>query len=496
MRKLFIAALLLLGSLASEAKVTFPGVVGDHMVLQRNTEVTLWGWTDGKKPVVVTPSWSKTKYKASPDDNGRWEVKVRTADAGGPYTITFNDGEKTVLQDILLGEVWICAGQSNMEMPVCGFMYQPVEHAAETIVYAADYPLIRMYNTPHRSLDTPTEQLGGAWDTATPEAVSRFSATAYFFGQTLSRLMPGIPVGLVSPNWGGSNIVTWMKEDTIDAIPGIDHALAKSKKGDADTPQRLYNGMIHPLHYFTAKGFIWYQGESNRYNWFDYRDLFVALVRSWRALWGNPEMPFYYVQLAPYTYEGDNYRSLAMVIEAQWQALKELDHAGIAATTDIGNRTCIHPQKKQEVGRRLAYLALANEYGIKGLPKPAPTLKGMEKVKDERRGNMLLLSFNNLSEVYKWNDPDSFVGYLADGYNHPDGFEIAGEDKVWHKARGNYRWWHNQIEVWSDEVPEPVAVRYAFKNYCKEANVITSMGQPLPPFRTDDWEVDDIGEIR
>ena len=491
----WLAVLLLTGS-AAMAKVTFPGIVSDNMVLQRDAQVTLWGWTDGKKTVTVTPSWSKTKYKAAPDKDGRWEVKVKTAGAGGPYSITFNDGDKTVLENILLGEVWISSGQSNMEMPVCGFMYQPVEHSAENIVFAGDYPLIRLYTVPRASKTEPQESVGGDWKVCTPQAVSGFSATAWFFAKTLSRLLPGIPIGIVTTNWGGSTIEAWMAEKTIDDIPGINHALSKSKTGDESAPARLFNGMVWPIRSYTAKGFIWYQGESNRFNWFDYRKLMVAMVTSWRELWGNPDMPFYYVQLCPYTYEGDNYRSLAMVIEAQWKALEDLDHAGIAATTDLGNRTCIHPQKKEQVGQRLAYLALANEYGIKGLPKPAPTLKSMEKVKDERRGNMLLLSFNNLSEVYRWNDPDSFVGYLADGYNHPDGFEIAGEDKVWHKARGNYRWWYNQIEVWSDEVPEPVAVRYAFKNFCKEANVVTSMGQPLPPFRTDDWEVDDIGEIR
>ena len=251
--------------------------------------------------------------------------------------------------------------------------------------------------------------------------------------------------------------------------------------------------MIWPLRNYTAKGWIWYQGESNRDEWFDYRNLMVSLVKLWRETWGNQAMPFYYVQLAPYAYDGDDYRSLALTIEAQYQAMELIPHSGIAATTDIGNRTCVHPQKKYEVGTRLAWLALRNDYGIEGVPRPAPTFKSMEMVFNNHwKCNQLLLSFNNLSDKYSINEPDSIIGYLPDGYVSPGGFEIAGEDRIWHKARANIRWWENIVEVWSDEVPEPVAVRYAFKNYPGEANLMTTSGQPFAPFRTDDWEVTDI----
>lgn len=484
-------------SLTGRSEVVPASLIGDNMVLQRNSEAKLWGKADAGKTVTVVPSWDGRKYKCKADSEGNWCVSVATGEAGGPYTIKISDGKAVELQNVLLGEVWVCSGQSNMEMPVCGFMYQPVDGSQEHITYAAEYPGIRMFQVPRVSKKELQQECEGSWKESTPASVCGFSATGYMFGKVLYRALGGnIPVGLIEADWGGSCIETWMTEETIRSIEGIDVDRCFALDGENAHPQLLFNAMIYPIHNYTAKGFIWYQGESNRFNWNDYKKLFVAMVNSWRDLWDDQQMPFYYVQLAPYNYEGADLRSLPLVIEAQYQALAELQHAGIAATTDIGNPTGIHPQRKYEVGERLAWLALANDYGVQGVPRPAPTFKSMELVDDERRGKMFLVSFNNLSDFGKWNDPDSFKGYAADGYCHPDGFEIAGADKVWHKARGNYRWWHNQIEVWSDEVPEPVAIRYAFKNFPKDANVITTSGQPLAPFRTDDWELDDIGEIR
>ena len=250
--------------------------------------------------------------------------------------------------------------------------------------------------------------------------------------------------------------------------------------------------MIHPVRNFTAKGFIWYQGCSNRLNWYDYKKLMIALVKCWREEWGNEKMPFYYTQLAPYEYDGADFRALPLVVEAQYQALPEIPYSGIAATTDVGNKVCIHPSRKLQVAERLAWLALANDYGYTGVPRPAPTYKEMEIVRDENRCNMAVLGFNNVSNG-GWSEPDSFKAYENNGYCSLGGFEIAGADRVWHKAHASLRWWENRIEVWSEAVPEPVAVRYAFRNFPAEASVMTTMGQPLAPFRTDDWPVDDIG---
>lgn len=491
MKRMLATAAALVLALGASGEVKLPGVLSDNMVLQRNTEVNLWGEAAPGRRVRIRTSWNGERYDAQADKEGHWSVRVATGDAGGPYEITFDDGDRVTLSDILLGEVWICGGQSNMEMPVCGFMQQPVEGSVDVLFEAAAYPEIRLFTVPHVSSAEPLYDCDAQWEKPTPETVGRFSAVGYFFGRTLHRIL-GVPVGLITPNWGGSTIETWMTEESIDATEGIDHAVAKSGVYDNSIVQRLYNGMILPVCRFTAKGFIWYQGESNRKNWYDYKALQVSLVDLWRKTWGDDSMPFYMTQLAPYRYEGDELRSLPLVIEAQYRAAAEIPHSGVAATTDLGNPTCIHPSKKLEVGRRLACLALRNDYGVRGLPRPAPTYASME-----RDGNKLILSFNNLSAKNAWNDPDSFVGFeTGGGYVRPQGFEVAGEDRVFHKAKANFKWWQNRIEVSCDEVPEPVAVRYAFRNYCPEANVRTTTGQPLVPFRTDDWPLDDIGEIR
>lgn len=492
MRKLILLAVTAFLPLAISAEVKLPSVLGSNMVLQRNTEVNLWGTADADKTVTVETSWDGAKYKVKADSDGAWSLKVSTGDAGGPYTITFSDGKKTVLENILLGEVWICGGQSNMEMPVCGFMNQPVENCAEFVMNAGQYPGIRMFTVARCSTDEPQSDCKGEWLCSTPASVSSFSATAYFFGLTLYKTL-GIPVGLVTSNWGGSTIETWMSREAVDAIEGIDHKLISEWRGEASETGRLYNGMILPIVNFTAKGFIWYQGCSNRKNWFDYKELQKGLINLWREQWCNDKMPFYITQLAPYRYEGDNLRSLPLVIEAQYQAAAELENVAVAATTDLGHPTCIHPAKKLQVGQRLAWLALTNDYGVEGVPGAAPTFKSME-----REGDRLLVSFNNLSDPYTFNDANSLVGFGPDSTLRMDGFEIAGEDGVFYPATAHMKWWQNKIMVFSDKVPEPVAVRYAFKNYCPEANVRTNFDQPLVPFRTDSWEIpaEEIGEIR
>lgn len=490
MKRAIWIALTLLAVLQAEAKIKLPAVVGSNMVLQRNTEVNLWGEASPRNRVTVLTSWNGRSYDVKARADGRWMMKIPTGEAGGPYTITISDGEPLVLENVLLGEVWICSGQSNMEMPVCGFMYQPVAGSVEAITGAGEYPGMRFFTPSKVSSDTPQQDCNAAWQTASPASVSAFSAVGYFFGQTLFKLL-NVPVGLISSNWGGSTIEAWLTVERIDAIEGIDHTIAKSGTYDNSIPQRLYNGMICPVSRFTAKGFIWYQGESNRKNWFDYKKLQVALAAQLRANWDDEQMPFYFTQLAPYRYDDPRLRSLPLMVEAQYQAMAEIPASGIAATTDLGNPSCIHPQRKREVGERLAYLALTNDYGITGLPAPAPTYKSML-----RDGQKLVLSFNNLSHEQSWNDPNSFVGYTPEGVLQPEGFEIAGADRRFYPAKANLKWWENRIEVRSDSVTEPVAVRYAFRNYCSEANVTTTMGQPLVPFRTDDWPLEDVGVIK
>ena len=491
MKRILMAALVLLMASTAAAKVKMPAVLGSNMVLQRNTEVNFWGEADPNSKVRITTSWNKAKYNVTADNEGKWAVKLTTGEAGGPYTITVTDGDEVVLENILLGEVWICGGQSNMEMPVNGFINQPVENSAEYVMGASQYPGIRMFTVARNSTNEPQSDCVGEWLCSNPASVASFSATGYFFGLTLYKAL-GIPVGLLTSNWGGSTIETWMSKESVAEIENINHEFCNSWKGDASETGRLYNGMILPIVNYTAKGFIWYQGCSNRKNWFDYKELQIGLINLWRKMWGNEDMPFYITQLAPYCYEGNNLRSLPLVIEAQYQAAAELENVAVAPTTDLGHPTCIHPAKKKQVGERLAWLALARDYKMAGVPAAAPTYKSME-IKDKE----IIISMNNLSSGDP-NEPNSLVGFSKTHTLRMEGFEIAGEDQVFYPAKARMIWYKNKIAISSDKVEKPVAVRYAFKNYCPEANVKTTYDLPLVPFRTDNWEIpaDQIGEIR
>lgn len=470
-------------SLGVHAQVTLPALVGDNMVLQRNTTVNLWGRAPAHTTVTLTPSWNQATYTCQANSQGKWQVAVPTSSAGGPYTLTLKNGShERVLSHILLGEVWISSGQSNMEFPVCGFVNQPCFGSAEAVLESVQYPDIRLFEVIRVSCDTPQEDCPGSqWLTATYDNVARFSAVSYFFAKELNRAL-GIPIGIITTNWGGSSIEAWMSEEAILATQGIHYDLCRAFDEQHTRIAGLYNGMLTPLFPFTAKGFIWYQGETNRPAYFDYDKLMVSLVRLWREKWGNDHMPFYYVQLAPYRYNGEERRTLPLTVEAQYKALAQIPYSGIAATTDLGHTSCIHPPKKIEVGQRLAFLALANDYGVVGLPAPAPTFKSMS-VED----NVVTVRFNHLSDGSP-NEPNSLNGFTETKVRPILGFEIAGADQKFYPAKGNFLWWQNAIQLRADEVPHPVAVRYAFTNV-PNANVVTTYGQPLVPFRTDDWEI-------
>ena len=249
---------------AAQAKVTLPSVIGSNMVLQRNADVNLWGTADANKKVTITASWTKDKFSVKADDNGKWATTIPTVDAGGPYTLTFDDGEKTELTNILLGEVWVCSGQSNMEMPVGGYMYQPVDGATEHIKEAYKYSDIRMFTVPRCTSDTPVEDCDTMWRESSPMTVRTFSAAAYFFGKELQKML-NVPVGLITANWGGTRIEAWMSKECLNSVQDRNIEYDKKYRGP-NTNNVLYNGMIYPISKFTAKGFIWYQGCAPRNN--------------------------------------------------------------------------------------------------------------------------------------------------------------------------------------------------------------------------------------
>ena len=480
MKKVLTAiSLALISSGVALAAVELPPVIGSGMVLQRNSPVSLWGKSAPNAKVKIKTSWDGRKYTVVADSQGKWKQTVETSEAGGPYEIVFSDGDETVVDNILLGEVWICSGQSNMEMPVCGDATQPAEGSYEALRTAGLYPDIRMFTVPRADSEEPLDSCGGKWLVSSPANVAHFSAVAYYFGRTLTDFL-NVPVGLVATSYGGSSIEAWMTEDCIKEIDGVSLKDAYSGKLVREKPQRLWNAMLVPIMPFTAKGFIWYQGEANLDRWFDYAKMQEAQIGLWRRAWGNDRMPFYITQIAPFAYGGDpDNKRLPLLIEAQWHAAARIPYCAVAATTDVGNRDCIHPAKKKEVGERLAWLALKNDYGTDGLPAPAPTFNRMEMTD---KGELMVF-FNNV------NATDSFVYYDDNGNLEIKGFEIAGEDKVFYPAKVRTNVWSNKIYLSSPEVPKPVAIRYAFRNYEASANLHTNYGQPVPPFRTDTWHV-------
>lgn len=475
MKKGFILILALLCGCLASARVSLPSLLGNGMVLQRNAQVQLWGHATGSTVKIVT-SWDGRKYSVKPQADGAWSVTLATPEAGGPYEIRFDDGEVLCLRDILIGEVWICSGQSNMEMPLGGWEHQRVANAYETIRDAASTPLLRMFTVARNNADVPQEDCTGAWQSSTPRALRGFSATAYHFGKTLSQFMPDVPVGLIATDWGGTPIEAWLSVKALENTPGIDVAFSKTLYWEQVHTGQLFNGMIYPLRRYAARGFIWYQGEANLDNPTDYPLITVSMVNEWRELWGNPDMPYYLVQIAPYSYGEPDGSKLPRLVENQYRIPSLLPHSAVAATTDIGHRDCIHPPYKKEVGERLAWLALARDYGFVGLPS-TPTYRSVAF-----DGPVARVSFDGVSPY-----GDCFRVFGERERLVLQGFEVAGEDRVWHPASAQIEWGTNDILVSAPDVPAPVAVRYAWRNWPAGANVVTDNGLPLPPFRSVDW---------
>jgi sialate O-acetylesterase len=464
-RNLILLAALLISSEAL-AQTWLPAFFSNQMVLQQNEEVSIWGKDDPRTSVTVTGSWgAEASVKA--DKNGKWALKLQTAPAGGPYTVTVEGSEKIVLEDILLGEVWFCSGQSNMEMPLKGFNNQPISGSNDFILNAKNDQL-RLFTAKRNYSMEPLDDVEGSWSSATPATVREFSATAYFFGKQLQEIT-GVPVGLMHSSWGGSKAEAWMDPEALSAFPEIAPPEELPENRFNHTPTLLYNAMLHPFIGYTMKGAIWYQGESNRNDAKQYETLFPALINSWRAQWQQGAFPFYFVQIAPYRYDGENESSSAFLREAQLNSMLNTENTGMVVTMDIGDCDCIHPAEKNLVGKRLAYWALANDYGIEGINFQGPVFEKMEVTVDGEA----TLFFDHLDLGLTFYD------------NEPAGFEIAGEDKIFHPAHAKINR-DKTLTVWSDFVTAPVAVRYAFKN-CSEGTLFNTAGLPASSFRTDDW---------
>ncbi len=462
---LFVLALI---SSAASAKITLPEIIGDHMVLQQNTQVKLWGKAKANTTVSIKASWNAQPVTVKSDAEGRWLASVGTPKASyDARTITLTDGEVLTLKNILIGEVWFCSGQSNMEMPLNGFGNCPTLNANEDIAYAADWKGIRCARIEKTPAATPQETCRGKWAECTPENALWFSATAFHFAKSLNRTL-GIPVGIIVCSWGGSKVEGWLPREILQGYDDID--IDHHQGPDYLQPMVMYNGMLKPLQNYTIKGFLWYQGESNVSKHKTYSTRLATMVELWRKEWGLGELPFYFAEIAPFNYGPGE--AGALLREAQYKAQALIPNSAMICTNDLVEpyeMNNIHPRNKTDVGRRLSFLALADTYGVKGIVGRGPEYKSME-IKDGKA----ILSFD----------------YASDGYNRFDGmvgFEVAGADKVFHPATEAKIFNNYQIIVSSDKVSEPVAVRYCFRNF-QIGNVAGMRELPMVPFRTDNWE--------
>lgn len=468
MKKLQLVILALLLAISHvNAKVKLPSIIASHMVLQQNSIAKLWGWSNNSGEVKIKTSWSDKIYVSSISERGKWEVDILTPSAGGPYNIMFDDGDKLFIDDVYLGEVWLCSGQSNMEMPVKGLYGQPVDGSVETIANANKNIPIRLFNVERCISKTLQEDCNGVWNVNSPENVANFSATAYFFGKQLYRTL-NVPVGLVSSSWGGTNINCWMSSDALKKFPEISQEyLVSEDVSQKPHPATLFNGMVYPINDFTFKGVIWYQGEANRANPEEYKLLFQSFVKDWRRLFCNDTMPFYYVQIAPYMYfKNKSNIQAALLREVQMECESIINNVGMAVLMDSGDSSTIHPSKKDIVGKRLAYQALNNTYGISSIVSDSPIYASKR-----REGNKLVLLFDRIPLGIT-----SFGGILRN-------FEISGSDGVFLPAKAKIVD-RDKVVLWNDDIDEPVHARYAFKDFVI-GDLFGGNGMPVSSFRTD-----------
>jgi sialate O-acetylesterase len=449
------------------AQVKLPAIFSDNMVLQQQTEAAIWGKAAVNSTVKVTTSWNNRNYTAHADKDGNWKLKVNTPGAGGPYSVTISDGKALTLKNVMIGEVWVCSGQSNMEMPMKGYKNQPVTGSNEYIATSSNEQ-IRLITVPRTSSLTPLDDFKGNWKTCEPENVSEFSATAYFFGLMLNKVLK-VPVGLICTSWGGTRIEPWISENGFKKFDWI-KLPDKAQTGtlSQQTPTVLFNAMINPIVGYGIRGAIWYQGEANRNEPAQYQQLIPGLVENWRSVWSIGEFPFYYVQIAPFNYGSTGLNS-AFLREAQLKASTAIPNIGMACILDCGEKDCIHPANKAATGNRLAYLALVKTYFKKGFACDGPVLKEMKV-----EGSLVKLTFDNAS-----NGLTSFGKEFSC-------FDVADSTKRFYPAKAFIT--NAGITLISPLVIKPVSVRYAFKDFII-GDLFNTEGLPASSFRTDTWDI-------
>jgi sialate O-acetylesterase len=493
------------------ADVKLPSLISDGVVLQQGVKVNIWGTADPGEQVAVNLQDQHASTAA--DNAGHWQLKVGPLSPGGPFTLTISGRNTIVVHDVLVGEVWVCSGQSNMEMPVApspeGWSKGALNYQDE--IATADFPTLRMFTVRRAIASKPQSDVQGNWVAAHGEAISTFSATAYFFGRNLQQVLH-VPVGLIHSSWGGTVAEAWTSRGTLESDPEFESILdngakllttypkvfddydrqlatwrreseqaeatngvvpplpaaPKDPRTDPSLPSGLFNGMVNPLTPFTIRGVIWYQGESNADRPFQYRKLFPSMIRDWRQAWGEGDFPFLYVQIANWGVHSLKWR-WPELREAQSMALS-LPKTGMAVTIDIGDGSDIHPRDKQDVGYRLSLAAQAIAYG-RDVVYSGPTFQSMDI-----EGGALRLHFQHA---------DDGLTAKSESIISVSGFEVAGEDRKFIGADARIE--GDTVVVSSGDVPHPVAVRYAW-GMNPRPSIYNHAGLPASPFRTDRWD--------
>ena len=526
-RKILPSLLAILSSLALNllGETELPAMFGDHMVLQRDKPVPVWGWSEEDQEVKVTFGGKSASARAGKD--GRWEVRLPAMKANDQgRELTIEGSEKIIIKDVLVGEVWVCSGQSNMEWSVNGALNPNEEKQA------ADHPKIRHIKVPKIPSDSHERNFKANWQVCSPATAGGFTAVGYYFGRTLMGQLD-VPIGLINSSWGGTRIEPWMPIDgyrivrdqgfaqevikRVEAVdPSTDQGKARHLAGiqsmrdwikqaeqavqagkfppsrpataqvgigtSHQDPTRLYRGMIHPLVPYAIRGAIWYQGESNGNEGETYYHKKHGLVKGWRKVWGQGDFPFYWVQLANFTNDkktpqgGDGY---ARIRDAERKAL-DIPNTGMAVIIDIGETSDIHPKNKQDVGKRLAQWALAKTYGQDVVPS-GPIYEKMTVKNGKARVHFSHIGKGLIIGNKEGLEPTEEVVIDA----KLERFAIAGKDKTWVWANAVID--GDTVLVSHPDVPVPAAVRYAYSANPLGANLYNREGFPASPFRTDDW---------
>ena len=453
-----------------------PEQLGNHAVLQQQSDAKLWGWAAPGATVSVTPSWNNKTVSTKADDKGRWSVRVATPEASyQPYTITFKEGKESVtISDVLIGEVWLAAGQSNMEMPMIGFNAQPVEGAGPDIARSGKLrDRVRMAYIIRDEQYEPQERIKGEWKVASPENTPWFSAQGFYFARELNDLID-VPVGILCVSYGGTQVEGWIPRDILERL-GYDYEAMKAEKDrlPAFRYSTKYTTMMNPLIGYTIKGFLWNQGESNISNADKYCGLLKEMVARWRSDWGDTDntLPFYQTENPGFGWGDPDGLPAAIVREQQNMAAKEIPNCGITCTNDLTyphEVNVIHGCMKREIGERMAWQVAERQYGIKDMPWRSPEYQSMKKCDD----GTVRLTFSNVARGFTPN-----IGSV-------EGFEVAAADGKFHKADAKVDWDTHEVIVSSPDVKDIKDVRYCFKNFCV-GNLKNSYGLPVIPFRTD-----------